>query len=234
MIGRTDQANGSSTGMSVNFRELRTKMVDGQLRTTDVTDLTVLQAFLDVPRETFVEPRQRELAYIDEDIRISDAPARYMMEPSPLAKLIQLAEIRSGDFVLDVGAGTGYASAILSRLAGSVIALESDPSLAERATSTLSALGSDNVVVVAGPLAAGVPKQAPFDVIFVNGAVDEIPETLSSQLRDGGRLVAVIGHGNAGVARVFIKVPGGISARTAFNAAVKPLPGFEKAAAFVF
>lgn len=224
--------------MSVNFSELRTKMVDGQIRTTDVTSLPLLQAFLDIPREAFVDAGQRELAYIDEDIRIAapsgEAPARYLMEPSPLAKLIQLADIRPGDFVLDVGAGTGYASAVMSKLAGSVIALESDPTLAERAGTLLASLGCDNVVVVEGPLSAGVAKQAPFDVIFINGAVDEVPEALLAQLREGGRLVAVIGHGNAGMARLHVKSAGGISARNAFNAAVKPLPGFERAPAFEF
>ena len=102
--------------MNADFSELRTKMVDGQVRTTDVTDPAILAAMLAIPREAFVDEGRRPLAYIDEDIEI--APGRYLMEPSPFAKLVQLAEIRPGETVLDVGAGTGYSSAVLSRLAG--------------------------------------------------------------------------------------------------------------------
>src|SRR6185436_9744798 len=126
--------------MNADFSELRVKMVDGQVRTTDVTDLAILDAMLAIPREAFVDERRRPLAYIDEDIEI--APGRYLMEASPFAKLVQLAEIGAGDAVLDVGAGTGYSSAVLSRLARSVVALESDPGLADRARQALSGTGN--------------------------------------------------------------------------------------------
>lgn len=224
--------------MNADFSERRVKMVDGQIRTTDVTDAAILSAMLSVPREAFVDPGQRELAYIDEDLRYavtadSDTP-RYLMEPSPFAKLAQLAEIKPGDFVLDVGSGTGYSSAVLSKLASSVVALESDATLSANATSILSSLGYDNVVVVSGPLQAGYPSEAPYDVIFVGGSVEQVPEALLSQLKDGGRLVAVEGRGNAGVATVFIKAGGTITPRRAFNAAVKPLPGFNRTREFEF
>ena len=164
--------------MNADFSEQRVKMVDGQIRTTDVTSAPLLEAMLAVPREAFVPAKRRNLAYIDEDILISDeregAP-RYLMEPSPFAKLAQLAEIRPGDAVLDVGAGTGYCAAVLSRLARSVVALESDDSLAEQATSALASLGYDNVSVVRGALPAGHPAGAPYDVIFVGGSVEELP-----------------------------------------------------------
>lgn len=138
--------------MSADFSELRVKMVDGQVRTTDVTSAPLLEALLSVPREVFVGDRQRDLAYIDGDIRIADGAggARYLMEASPLAKLMQLAEINPTDSVLDVGSGSGYASAVLSRLARSVVALESDSALAQTAASTLSGLGCGNVTVVQG------------------------------------------------------------------------------------
>lgn len=224
--------------MNADFSERRVKMVDGQVRTTDVTNAAILSAMLSVPREEFVDSAHRELAYIDEDLRYAvtadAAQPRYLMEPSPFAKLAQLAEIQSGDFVLDVGCGTGYSSAVLSRLAGSVIALESDAILSERAASILSALGYDNAVVVSGPLAAGYAAEAPYDVIFVGGAVDQVPEALLSQLKEGGRLVAVEGHGNAGVAVVYVKNGATVTARKAFNAAVKPLPGFNRAHEFQF
>ncbi|GAA4112477.1 protein-L-isoaspartate O-methyltransferase [Aminobacter aganoensis] len=224
--------------MNADFSERRVKMVDGQVRTTDVTDAAILSAMLSVPREAFVDSAQRELAYIDEDLRYgatadSDQP-RYLMEPSPFAKLAQLAEIGPRDFVLDVGSGTGYSSAVLSQLASSVIALESDPTLAATATSTLSSLGCDNVVVVSGPLAAGYASQAPYDVIFVGGSVEQVPDALLAQLKEGGRLVAVEGRGNAGVASIFLKTGGNVTARRAFNAAVKPLPGFNRTREFEF
>ena len=223
--------------MTADFSELRVKMVDGQVRTTDVTSLPLLEAMLAVPREAFVPDSRKPLAYIDENILISDKggpDTRYLMKPSPFAKLVQLAEVGSNDNVLDVGAGTGYSAAVLSRLAKSVVALESDSSLADRAASTLSSLGYDNVSVVRGGLKAGHKAGAPYDVIFAGGSVEELPETLLAQLAEGGRLVVVEGHGNAGVARIYLKSNGVATGRRAFNAAVKPLPGFESAPAFEF
>lgn len=222
--------------MSADFSELRVKMVDGQVRTTDVTSAPLLDAMLAVPREAFVGAGQRDLAYIDEDIRVAagtDGP-RYLMEASPLAKLIQLAEISPTDSALDVGCGTGYAAAILSRLAKSVVALESDSTLTETARSTLSSLDCGNVTVVQGALVQGHAAKAPYDVIFIGGSVEEVPAPLLDQLAEGGRLVAVEGQGNSGVARLFFKAGGVVTGRRAFNAAIKPLPGFERAHAFEF
>ncbi len=224
--------------MTAEFEQRRVKMVDGQLRTTDVNNAAVLDAVLGVPREEFVPRPKVELAYIDEDIEVAPArggqPARFLMEPSPFGRLVQLADVRPGDVVLDVGCATGYSSAVLSRLAGSVVALESDADLARKATETLARLGFDNVAVVEGPLNRGYDAEAPYDVILVGGAVDEVPETLLGQLKDGGRLVAVVGEGNAGVAHVYLRSGGQVSGRRAFNAAVRRLPGFERAPAFHF
>lgn len=222
--------------MSADFSELRLKMVDGQVRTTDVTSAPLLDAMLSVPREVFVGDRQRDLAYIDEDIRIADRAdgPRYLMEASPLAKLMQLAEINPTDSALDVGCGTGYASAILSRLARYVVALESDSALAQTAASTLSGLGCGNVTVVQGALAQGHAAKAPYQVIFIGGSVSKVPSALLDQLAEGGRLVAVEGQGNSGVARLFVKAGGVVTGRRAFNAAIKPLPGFEREHAFEF
>lgn len=224
--------------MDTDFSEQRVKMVDGQVRTTDVTDAAVLEAMLTVPREEFVGAKRRELAYIDDHIELAPAqagqPARYLMQPSPFAKLLQLADIRRTDFVLDVGCGTGYSSAVLSRLASSVVALESDPALAEAAASTLSKLGCDNVAVVQGALPEGYKAEAPYDVIFLEGSVDRLPQALFDQLKEGGRLIAVQGQGNAGVARLFLKTTGIVTGRGAFNAAIRPLPGFEHVNEFEF
>lgn len=218
--------------MDTEFSEERLKMVDGQLRTTDVTSLPVIDAFLEVPREAFVPAKLRPIAYIDEDLAI--APGRYLMEPSPLAKLIQLAHLGSSDVVLDVGCATGYASAVMSRIASSVIALESDEAIAETAARTLSELGYDNVAVLTAPLCDGYPDEAPYDAILIDGAVDTIPQALFDQLKDGGRLVAVEGTGNAGMAMIYLKEGGFVSGRRAFNCAIKPLPGFEREEAFEF
>ncbi|MBZ9858419.1 protein-L-isoaspartate O-methyltransferase family protein [Mesorhizobium sp. CA12] len=224
--------------MNADFSERRVKMVDGQIRTTDVTSAPLIEAMLSVPREAFVGAGQQDLAYIDEDIRISDGAngsgARYLMEPSPLAKLLQLAEIDASDSVLDVGCGTGYSAALLSRLARSVVALESDAALAEAAKSTLSSLGCQNVTVVTGPLPQGQAAKGPYNVIFIGGSVEEVPQALLDQLAEDGRLVAVEGRGNSGVARLFVKAGGVVTGRRAFNAAIKPLPGFERAHAFEF
>jgi protein-L-isoaspartate(D-aspartate) O-methyltransferase len=224
--------------MSIDFEMARTKMVDNQIRTTDVTAYEVIDAFLSVPRERFVPARLRDLAYIDNDIEIAPAEgghrARYLMEPSPLAKLVQLADVRKEDVVLEVGCGTGYGSAILSLLAASVVSLESDESLAAKATETLTELGYDNVAVVTGPLADGYPPEAPYDVMLVSGAVEYVPDAILSQLRDGGRLVVVEGSGNASRAKLYRRDDGITSDRAVFNTSVKALPGFEHAETFVF
>ncbi|HEY4192749.1 MAG TPA: protein-L-isoaspartate O-methyltransferase [Mesorhizobium sp.] len=222
--------------MNADFSELRVKMVDGQIRTTDVTSIPLLEALLSVPREAFVPAEKQDVAYIDEDIRIATGPEgpRYLMEPSPLAKLLQITEVSAGDRALVVGCGTGYSAAILSRLAKSVVALESDAALCELARTTLGELGCGNVTVVNGALPEGHAANAPYDVIFVDGSVEALPKSLSDQLAEGGRLVAVEGHGNAGIARLFVKTADAVSGRRAFNAAIKPLPGFERAEAFVF
>lgn len=222
--------------MTIDFNVLRFRMVDNQLRTTEVTSALVLEAFLEVPREEFVPAAKRSIAYIDEDLLVSGSgsAARYIMAPSPFARLVQLADIKESDVVLDVGCAGGYSSAILSRLAGSVIAVESDSDLAAQATATLTEGGYDNVAVVNNALVNGYPSEAPYDVIILNGAVDFIPDTLFDQLKEGGRLVAVEGTGNAGVARIYVKDEGIVSGRRAFNAAIKPLSGFERVPVFEF
>lgn len=221
-----------------DFAAARANMVNCQVRTTDVTDHDLLEAMFEVPREQFVPSAMRFASYIDEDIEIAPAsdegPARYLMEPSPFAKLVQLAEIRPGDTVLDIGCTTGYSAAILSKLSESVIAVESDASLAGYAIETLAELGIDNVAVVEGVMRDGYAKEGPYDVIVLEGSVPEVPEALFDQLREGGRLVAIIGTGLSGRARLFTKDDGIVSSRPAFNAAVPHLPSFEREIGFVF
>jgi protein-L-isoaspartate(D-aspartate) O-methyltransferase len=216
----------------IDFEAARIKMVDNQVRTTDVTSHSVLRALLSVPREAFVPEKLKNVAYIDNDIEV--APGRFVMEASPLAKLLQLAAITKEDVVLEIGSASGYSTALLSRVASAVVGVESDSALAAQASQTLAGLGYDNAAVVAGPMEKGWAEEAPYDLIFINGAVEEVPEALFAQLREGGRLVAVVGYGNASTARVFTKEHGTVSVGTFFNTSVKPLPGFAKAKEFVF
>ena len=219
----------------IDFAELRRGMVDGQVRTNNVTDPRIVSAMLEIPREYFVPAQLKSLAYIDDDLALTTGGApRYLVEPMILARLIQLADVQEHEHVLDIGTGTGYSAAVLSRLAQQVVAVEEDAGLAASATATLAELGVANVAVMQGPLNAGWAKEAPYDLILLNGSVDEVPAGLLAQVKEGGRLIAVVGHGGAGRATVFSKVAGQVSERVAFNAAVPPLPGFEAAPRFVF
>ena len=223
--------------MGTDYQDARQKMVDNQIRTTDVTSHSVLRAFLTVAREDFVPTPLKPLAYIDDDILFAtdaDGVDRYVMEPSPLAKMLQLAQITRDQVVLEIGCGSGYCAALLSLLAGSVVAVESDAALADAATERLSDGGYDNVAVVTGDLEKGYASEGPYDLIFINGAVEVVPDALFAQLRDGGRLVAAVGTGLSAQAQLFIKEGGVVSGRPAFNVSVKPLPGFRKAEEFVF
>jgi protein-L-isoaspartate(D-aspartate) O-methyltransferase len=219
-----------AAGMDIDFQAQRVKMVDGQLRTTDVTGHALLRAYLDVPRELFVPEDKRDLAHLDADIEIT--PGRFLGEASPIAKLMTLADISVADTVLNVGAGTGYEAAILSKLAGKVVALESDAALAGRAEENLRTLGAVNVTVAVGDLSAGCAKHGPYDVIIMSGSVAALPADFLTQLKDGGRLAVVEGGERLGEARLYVRNGNGVSSRFGFNAALKPLPGFAKAPVF--
>jgi protein-L-isoaspartate(D-aspartate) O-methyltransferase len=216
-----------------DFAKARSNMIDSQLRTNKVTDAGVLEAFAAVPRERFLPEARAGVAYIDEDLEV--APGRYLMEPMVLARLLQAAQIEANDMVLDVGCTTGYSSAVLARLADTVVALESDPALCDRANETLQDLGIDNAVVVAGQLTAGYEKQGPYNVILLGGAVAELPEAILSQVAEGGRLVTVMAsQAHTGQAVLVRRNAGQVSRRVLFDAAVRQLPGFAEAPGFVF
>jgi protein-L-isoaspartate(D-aspartate) O-methyltransferase len=216
----------------MDFTALRQRMVEGQLRTNRVTDEVVIAAIQDVPRELFVPRALRSVAYVDDDIEIGNG--RYLMEPMVFARLLQLAEIAPTDLVLDIGCGTGYSAVVLGRLANSVVALEGDPDLAQRASELARELGAANVSVVKGALEAGYPNQAPYDVIFLDGAAAEIPPAILGQLAEGGRMVAVATGAGVGRATLITKSGGQVSSRPVFDAAIRPLPGFAPKARFVF
>jgi protein-L-isoaspartate(D-aspartate) O-methyltransferase len=218
----------------VDFAQARRTMVDGQVRTSDVTGLRLIAAMLDVPREQFVPAARRAIAYLDIDVPVDAAGGRALLKPMVLAKLLQAAGIGEGDRVLDVGCATGYSAAVLARLAGEVVALEEDGALARTAGETLAASGASNVSVVSGPLPDGWAQGAPYDVIVVEGASEVVPAALLSQLKDGGRLLAVIGTGPMGKATIFRRSGGHPTAQTLFDATAPLLPGFARPAAFVF
>ena len=209
------------------FAAQRRSMVDSQLRTNRVDDPALIAAFLDIPRERFVPDRLASVAYVDEDLPLSGG--RFVMEPMVFARLVQLLAARPSDIVLDIGCGTGYSSAVLSRLCSTVVALECDPGLAETARRNLADSDIDNVIVVDGPLERGYPDQAPYNAILVGGAVPEIGTALTDQLADGGRLAAVVA-GNPGPGRATCALRGGgqLSCRVTFDANTRPLPGFDK------
>jgi protein-L-isoaspartate(D-aspartate) O-methyltransferase len=217
----------------VDYAQARRTMVDCQVRPSDVTDLRIIAALLDVPREQFVAPSRRAIAYLDLDLPVADGSPRALLKPMVFAKLLQAAEIRETDRVLDVGCTTGYSAAVLAKLAGNVVALEEDPALARSAADNLAALGA-HVAVAGGPLNAGWLQDAPYDAILVEGASEVRPDRLLAQLKDGGRLVAVIGSAPFGKATLYRKVSGQITALALFDAAAPLLPGFAKTPAFVF
>ncbi|HEY1541003.1 MAG TPA: protein-L-isoaspartate O-methyltransferase [Xanthobacteraceae bacterium] len=216
----------------VDFAQARRMMVDGQVRPSDVTDRDLLAAMLDVPRERFVPDALASVAYLDRDIPIDGK--RALLKPMVLARLLQAAQVGAGDHVLDAACGSGYSSAVLARIAASVVALEDDEARARRCGEILGSLGVANVTIARGPLEAGWPGLAPYDVILVNGAVEVEPHGLLGQLKDGGRLVTVRGAGPDGKAILYRKDRGEIGSRTLFDAAAPVLPSFMRAPAFTF
>jgi protein-L-isoaspartate(D-aspartate) O-methyltransferase len=214
---------------AMDFALARLKMIESQIRPTGVTDRRIIQAMAAIPRENFVPLPHRSLAYMDEEVEISSkhhAGPRFLLEPMTLARLLQLLELNPDDTVLDVGCGTGYSTAVLAHVATTVIALECDSDLAGQAVENLAALGLANARVVTGTLKAGWLAEAPFDAILVNGRIPAPPLELLSQLKEHGRLAAVLGENDMGKGALFTR-NGAFGVRYAFDAGVSCLPGFE-------
>jgi protein-L-isoaspartate(D-aspartate) O-methyltransferase len=218
------------------FSTARLKMVDGQVRTSDVTDSRIIDAMMELPREAFVPENKRALAYLDLDLDVSEGGAakRFLIKPVVTGKLLQAAEIKPTDTVLVAGCATGYVAALASKLAGQVTAIESDPSLAAKAKEVLAQLGLGNVTVRAADAAEGDPAGAPYDVIFLNGATEIVPDRLYSQLREGGRLVGVFAMTQPPRATIVTRSHGDFGNRALFDATVPVLPGLQRLPAFVF
>ena len=213
------------------FENRRVMMVDTQVRPSDVTKFPIIDAMLSVPREAYVPDHRREAAYVGENLDIGQG--RVLLEARTLAKLLDALDIQPGEMVLDLGCGLGYSAAVLARLADTVIAVEEDEALAGDAGRILSDKGVDNALVIHGPLAAGAAKHAPYDVIIVQGGIEQFPDTLAAQLGDGGRIGAVFMDGAVGTAKVGYKTGGTVTWRPVFNAAAPVLSGFGKPRGFM-
>jgi protein-L-isoaspartate(D-aspartate) O-methyltransferase len=222
----------------MKFETARLAMIESQIRPNGVRDPLILNAFATLPREHFVPEHKKALAYMDGALPVTPAspgsPARYLLAPMVLARMLQFAVPSQNDRALDVGGATGYSAALLSQICGKVDALEVSESLAQGMTACLKSAGISTVTVHSGPLNAGLASQKPFDVILVNGGISAEPKELVDQLAEGGRLVAIIRNGWLGHAHLFTKSSGAISGRVIFDTAAEILPGFEAKPQFVF
>lgn len=215
-----------------DFTAARRAMVDSQVRPSDVTRYGLIQAMLTVPREVFVPGARRDLAYAELDVPLGDG--RVLLAARTLAKMIEAAQIAESDLVLDLAPATGYSTALIARIAEAVVAIEPDEGLAATAQDVLDTLEVVNAAVSVGSAAAGDPAHGPFDVIFIGGAVEELPAALIRQLKEGGRLVAIFRDGPVGKCRVVTRAGDAVSEKWVFDAEAPLVPGFEKARSFEF
>ena len=213
-----------------SFSQQRVMMVDTQIRPSDVTKFPIIEAMLAVEREKFVPDTERATAYRDGPVPLNQS--RSMLEPRILAKLLDTLNIQRDEMVLDIGAGLGYSSAVMARMAEAVIALEEDEELASEAETILASAEADNVAVVSGKLAQGAAQHGPYDVIVIQGGIETLPEELQNQVKIGGRIAAIFVEGALGVCRIGIKTANGVNWRDSFNASAEILPEFSREFAF--
>ena len=213
-----------------DFQSLRRMMVDTQVRPSDVTKYPVIEAMLAIAREDFVPDALRAAAYAGAPVDLGDG--RAMFEPRTLAKILDAIDLKSDELVLDLGAGLGYGAAVMARMAEFVVALEEDEALAAEAEARLSAAGIDNVAVLSGPLAEGDARHGPYDVIVIEGAVQQIPSSIIEQIKDGGRIVAIFAGNNTGTVRIGYRIGADVDWRSAFDAGAPVLPGFAASIEF--
>lgn len=214
------------------FEAMRAAMVDNQLRTVGVTDPRIVGALSSIPRERFVPEARRMVAYVDDAIEVS--PGRYLNTPMAFGRLLSAVRIGRDERVLLIGAATGYGAAVIAQLARAVIAVEDDTVLAAEARARLAALGVGNVSIEAGPLAEGWAPGAPYDAVFVDGAIGMVPQALIDQLRDGGRFAGVVVE--RGVDRIVtgVRSGDGFGVNELAEVATPRLPGFEPPSGFKF
>ena len=219
-----------------DFAGLRQRMVDNQIRPSEVTDRDLIRAFREVPRELFVQPADQAFAYSDLELRVpaSLGADRRMMDPIQLARLIQILQLGPSSKIMVIGCGTGYSAAIAARLAGKVVAVEEDPALAALAREKLGAVGAVNASVVEAKLREGYPAEAPYDAILIDGAVEFVPDDLIAQLRPAGMLAAIERQERISRAMLYERVGSDAARWPQFEAWATLLPGFERKREFVF
>jgi protein-L-isoaspartate(D-aspartate) O-methyltransferase len=218
----------------VDYKKARINMVDCQLRTNGVTMPALLECFSSIPREAFLDGDLKQNAYVDDDLPL---PGGFLMEPLVFARMIEVAKLSPADEVLNLGDVTGYASAILSGIAGKVVTPEQKPGWLKAAQAQWSAMGRGNIVVDTGDVFKGCPAHAPYTLIVINGAVAQVPETLLAQLKNGGRLVGVVKAQDTRTGELTLIEKDGegvYSSRAIFDASVPYLPGCEPPQTFKF
>ena len=215
-----------------DFASRRRVMVDTQVRPSDVTEFPIIEAMLAIPREAFVPRDQVEAAYAGEDVELGGG--RILLDPRVFAKMLDALNITNSDLVLDIGTGFGYSAAVIARIAEAVVAVEDDDQLAAEAQTLLSEHHADNVVLHHGPLTEGAAEHGPYDAILIEGGVEVLPEDLTAQLKDGGRIAVIFMETSLGTVRIGHKIDGTISWRFAFNGTAPVIQGFDKKAAFAF
>ena len=199
----------SNGNPAISLDAQRAAMVERQLRQRDIRDERVLAAMSRIPRHEFVSPQDRATAYADHPIGIGEQQTT--SQPYMIAAMLQAAEIKPEDRALEIGAGSGYQTALLAELAREVFAVERYPSLTDSARERLQRLGYTNITVVAGDGSLGLPQSAPFDVIIVSAAAPHIPQALLDQLARGGRLVLPVGEAQHQILQLVRKGPDGIT-----------------------
>ena len=215
-----------------NFLQSRIAMVDCQVRPSDVTRYTVIDAMLSVPREAFVPQQFRNVAYAGEHIPMSGN--RVVLDPRVTGKMLDVLALTQNDLVLDVGCGLGYIAALAGQMSEAVIAVEADEGLAALASEALAGIEADNVMVSTGDLAGGDPAHGPYDAIIIEGGVEAVPDALLGQLKENGRIAAIFMDGTVGQCHLGRMAGGRVTWRRAFDATAPVLDGFAREKAFEF
>ena len=209
-----------------DYASRRTMMVDTQIPPSDVTKFPIISAMLSVPRENFVPRDKREAAYMGDNIDLGDN--RTILDPRTFAKILDALDIQPTDFVLDIGMGYGYSAAVLSQLGEAVVAIEDDQTRFGEASEALGDFGADNVIPHLSGLAEGAAEHGPYDIILIQGAVEYVPDSVLSQLKDGGKIACLFAEGSFGTVKIGYKFGGRLDWRASFNAGAPILNGFEK------
>jgi protein-L-isoaspartate(D-aspartate) O-methyltransferase len=215
-----------------DYKTARIAMVDCQVRPSDVTKYPIIDALLTTPREAYVQSAQRPVAYAGEHIALGND--RVLLDARTFAKILDAVNVQPNELVLDLGCGYGYSTAVLAKLAEAVVSVESDSDMADYASSTLTEQAVDNAMDKKGDLTVGNAKNGPYDVIILQGAVEEIPQTLVNQLKDGGRICAIFQQGSFGECRIGTNTKGKVSWRSTFNASAPLINDFETKPTFKF